>query len=92
MKIENTSNPATGFVKATKSAAGSKVAASGGDEVQLSPLATQLQGADDASVFDAARVAEIKQAIADGRFTINADLIADRLIASAKELVDSRQA
>ncbi|MBV5336597.1 MAG: flagellar biosynthesis anti-sigma factor FlgM, partial [Deltaproteobacteria bacterium] len=38
-----------------------------------------------------ARVSEIKQAIAEGRFTINAGAIADRLIASAKELVDSQR-
>ena len=41
--------------------------------------------------LDAGRVAEIRQAIADGRFTINAGAIADRLIASAKELVDAQQ-
>ena len=41
--------------------------------------------------FDAGRVAEIKQAIADGRFTINAGAIADRLIASARELIDAQR-
>jgi flagellar biosynthesis anti-sigma factor FlgM len=30
--------------------------------------------------FDAGRVSEIKQAIAEGRFTINAEAIAERLI------------
>ncbi|HMX22375.1 MAG TPA: flagellar biosynthesis anti-sigma factor FlgM [Accumulibacter sp.] len=30
----------------------------------------------------------MKQAIADGRFTINAGAIADRLIASASELIN----
>jgi negative regulator of flagellin synthesis FlgM len=42
-------------------------------------------------VFDAARVSQIKQAIADGNFQINAGAIADRLISSAKELVDSQR-
>ncbi len=41
--------------------------------------------------FDAGRVSEIKQAISEGRFTINTGAIADRLIASARELVDSQR-
>ena len=34
---------------------------------------------------------EIKQAIAEGRFEINAGAIADRLISSARELVDAQR-
>jgi negative regulator of flagellin synthesis FlgM len=60
------------------------------DEVELSRLASQLQASDDEQPFDAKRVAEIKQAISEGKFQINADAIADRLIASAKELIGSR--
>ncbi len=91
MKIEGSSkNPAT-FVKPAKASASAQTTATGGDEVQLSPLAAQLGHVDDAPAFDAVRVAEIKQAIAEGRFTINAGTIADRLIASAKELVDSQR-
>ena len=62
-----------------------------GDDVRLSSLATQLVASDDQQSFDAGRVAEIKQAIADGRFTINAGAIADRLIVSARELVDAQR-
>ena len=37
--------------------------------------------------FDALRVEDIKQAIAEGRFSINPEAIASRLIDSAKELI-----
>ena len=39
------------------------------------------------SEFDAEKVARIAQAIADGKFTINAEAIADKLIANAQELL-----
>lgn len=61
------------------------------DEVELSSLASQLLDSGDELPFDAGRVAEIKQAISEGKFSINADAIADRLITSARELVNSRQ-
>jgi negative regulator of flagellin synthesis FlgM len=60
------------------------------DEVELSRLASQLLGSGDELPFDAGRVAEIKQAISEGKFSVNADAIAERLITSARELVDSR--
>ena len=47
-------------------------------------------GSDDGS-FDAAKVARISQAISEGKFTINANAIADKLVANAQELLDSRQ-
>lgn len=37
--------------------------------------------------IDAARVAELQEAIRDGRLQINAEVIADKLIASAQALV-----
>ncbi len=91
MKIEQSTkltNPQ--LVKETRSAP-AKNAGSESDEVQLSSLASQLLATESESPFDAGRVGEIKQAIAEGRFSINAGAIADRLIASAKELVDSQQ-
>lgn len=60
-------------------------------DVHLSGISTGLQAAGETAPVDTARVAEIKQAISEGRFTINADAIADRLINTAKELVDSRR-
>mgnify|MGYP003575946153 CR=1 FL=1 len=37
--------------------------------------------------FDAAKVERISQAIAKGEFTVNAEVIADKLIANAQELL-----
>jgi len=92
MKIESSTKPTgTPLVKETRGHATGKVSPTAGDDVQLSSVSAQLSAPDDGQSFDAARVSEIKQAISDGRFTINAGAIADRLIASAKELVDSQR-
>lgn len=56
-------------------------------EVRLSALAGQLQAGDADAPVDSARVAEIRQAIADGRFRIDTGAIADSLINTARELV-----
>jgi negative regulator of flagellin synthesis FlgM len=90
MKIEQSTQLNTAqLVKETRSASVKKKESSS-DEVQLSNLAAQLLASDNEPPFDANRVAEIKQAISEGKFSINADAIADRLIVSARELVDSR--
>ena len=92
MKIDNSTNSAaTLVVKETRSHSTGKASPPQGDDVQLSVLSSKLSTGNDAQVFDLGRVSEIKQAIAEGRFTINAGAIADRLIASAKELVDSQR-
>ena len=50
--------------------------------------ATLMSGVDDAtSEFDSEKVARITQAIADGKFTVNPEAIADKLIANAQELL-----
>ncbi|MDR1276140.1 MAG: flagellar biosynthesis anti-sigma factor FlgM [Candidatus Accumulibacter sp.] len=91
MKIESTSTPhGIAYAKDAPPAAAKKASKTSDGEVRLSELASQLQSADE-SAFDAARVSEIKRAISEGRFVINADAIADRLIASAKELLTHRQ-
>ncbi len=46
-------------------------------------------GADDGS-FDAAKVQRISQAISEGKFTVNANAIADKLVANAQELLNAR--
>ena len=45
--------------------------------------------ADDGS-FDAAKVDRIAKAISEGKFTINANAIADKLVSNAQELLDAR--
>ena len=90
MKIES-SNKTASTPLTTRAQSTGKASSAGKDDVQLSALSAQLSAADDEQSFDAARVSEIKQAIADGRFTINTGAIADRLIASARQLVDSQR-
>lgn len=63
-------------------------------DVQLSSLSAQMQTigsglSGSGGVVDAAQVAEIKQAIADGQFKINPEAIADRLLDSVKELISA---
>lgn len=95
MKIENNPiKPIGGSgVSETRSRAAGRAdsSAPAGDSVQLSGFSAQLQSTGDAPVFDTARVSQIKQAIADGNFQINAGAIADRLISSARELVDAQR-
>ena len=91
MKIEQSTKLTNAqLVKETRGAS-TKKAESASDEVELSSLASQLAASDSEPAFDAGRVAEIKQAIAEGKFSINAGAIADRLIASARELVDAER-
>ena len=59
-------------------------------QVALSPAATVLTGAGVDPTFDAAKVERIAQAIRDGKFTINAEAIADKLIVNAEELIGRR--
>jgi negative regulator of flagellin synthesis FlgM len=40
---------------------------------------------------DTARIAEIKQAIAEGRFSINPERIADGLLQSVREMLGQRR-
>ena len=60
-------------------------------DVELSPLAAQLHeieaGLDSVGTVDAARVAEIKAAIAEGRFEVNPEAVADRLIDATREFL-----
>jgi|GEM_PF-3366383 len=75
-----TANPATSAAQA---------APTPGAEIQISSASRELQAADavDSGSFDAARVDQIKQAITSGQFQVNAHVVADKLIASAHDLV-----
>jgi negative regulator of flagellin synthesis FlgM len=66
-------------------AAGSNVEPSA--QVALSPTVSQLAAGGQDGVFDAEKVQRISEAIRDGKFTVNADAIADKLIANAQELL-----
>lgn len=62
--------------------------------VSLGSTATQLRNIESsmakAPVADAGKVAEIKQAISDGRFKVNPEIVADRLIATVRDLINSK--
>lgn len=66
------------------------------DNVTLSPTATQIQsletGINQSSGFDTAKVEALKQSINEGRYTVNPEAIADKLISSARELLSQHQA
>jgi len=62
-------------------------------EVQLSPMTARMKAAETAmaktSSFDQKRVEELRTAIAEGRFKINPEAIAERLLQSVGELLGS---
>ena len=99
MKIDSSiKSVSTGAISGDGSRPGKGAASApgsgGGDRVQLSPLSSQLQAIEssmaDTPMIDSARVAEIRQAIAEGRFKVNPDAVADRLLQTARELLRSR--
>ena len=63
--------------------------AEAGSQVALSSTAATLRSrnAEAAGDFDAAKVSRIAQAVADGSFKVNPEVIADKLIANAQELL-----
>lgn len=67
--------------------------ANSNDSVQLS---TQLRNIEknlaNGEVFNTARVEEIKQAISEGRFVVNPEKVADRLLETVRDLVQTRHA
>lgn len=100
MKIENTGKPVAattgGEVRNRPARAGADSNVAGGSEkVELSSLAATMQKAEAAMAetpaVDQKRVDEIRQAITDGQFKVDANRIADGLIASVREML-GRQA
>ncbi len=64
--------------------------------VQLSALSSTLrsleQGLNDTHVASRANVEQIKQAIQEGRFKVNANVVADRLLDTVRELIRTNKA
>lgn len=59
-------------------------------KLALSPAAAVLVNESNAD-FDAAKVARIAQAIREGKFAVNAEAIADKLIGNAKDMLAGPQ-
>ena len=67
------------------------VTATSGEKLSISDLSTRLNDLEarlsETGEFDAAKVETIKHAIREGRFKINPDVVADRLVESVKQLL-----
>lgn len=61
-------------------------------EVSLSEVATQLSTSGNSAPVNRAKIEEIKLAISQGKFRINPEAIADELIATSRQLIESSQA
>lgn len=102
MKIDNSVKQLPGIApvgegqaRQTTAASGTAAPARESDSVELSPLSAKLKDIEQrlasAEVVDAAKIAEVKAAIAEGRFKINPEVIAEKLIDAARELLSGRR-
>lgn len=99
MKIESTGKSiapsATGEARPRNPAGPATTVSGGSEKVQLSSLSASLQKAEtvisQTPVVDKQRVEEIKQAIANGDFKVDAGRIADGLIASVREMLANQR-
>jgi negative regulator of flagellin synthesis FlgM len=95
LKIENSIKATAIAGEAPAAKSGQKApaaAAAGGDSIELSAQLKNLEkNLSSSEVFDAARVAEIKQAISQGRFAVNPEKVADQLLETVRDLIQGRQ-
>jgi negative regulator of flagellin synthesis FlgM len=83
-----TTSPGSAAAKGADKAATSGAAS---DSVKLSSQGQALAAGSSTAVFDAKKVEEIKAAIANGSFQVDASKIADGLIDSVKDFVPSKR-
>jgi negative regulator of flagellin synthesis FlgM len=88
MKIDNTYKPTTASLPSKPVASQTTANAPAQEAVSLSQAAGSLHASDKPPV-NSARIQEIKQAISEGRFKINPEAIADRLIESTRDLLNN---
>jgi negative regulator of flagellin synthesis FlgM len=87
--LENKANVATPAADRKASASGAQAASpEPSAKVELSAAAGVLASVGSDGSFDAKKVERLSQAIRDGSFRIDADAIADKLIANARELLN----
>ena len=80
-------SPAQEAAKAPQSAGAIPATADPSATIALSSAASTLLDNQSSADFDAEKVARISQAIDDGTFKINPEVIADKLIGNAKDLL-----
>lgn len=84
-------SPGAGNTSGSTSASASGATPSSSTSVHLSETSAHLQAAQaslaTAPVVNSTKVAEIKQAISEGRFQINSGVVADRLISTVVDLI-----
>ncbi|MBX9631641.1 MAG: flagellar biosynthesis anti-sigma factor FlgM [Burkholderiales bacterium] len=101
MKINNSIGKPTGVSAPQDAISGKPVgptpapSRTSSDRVAITSLSSQLQALEsrlaDVSVVDVARVSAIKQAISEGRFNVDSEVVADRLIATVREYLLSQK-
>jgi negative regulator of flagellin synthesis FlgM len=102
MKIDNTKSVTGNLGEATTrtpaAKTGSNRPSAAGDQgtsVHLGTSTAQLRNLESsvasAPVVDAQKVAEIKQAISEGRFQVNAGAVADGLLKTVNDLISASQ-
>lgn len=101
MKIDDALNKAAGTPLAPAQARTEKapekadVHATPSHNVQISSLSSQLQAMQSTqasgAVFETKKVEAIKLAISEGRFQVNSEKVADGLLETVKDLLNSRK-
>lgn len=98
MKIDKRiTPPAATKVSSAKGKSAGKAAtpsAGGGDSLTLTESSTRIRALESqiasVDVTDAGKVESVKAALADGSFTVDAEVVADRLIDHTKETLRKR--
>ncbi len=90
MKIDSSQFSALSLQNTPKTAPKTTEIAARSEAVSLSNLASTLHSGEKPAV-NSARVQEIKEAIAQGRFKINPEAIADSLLNTARDLINRQR-
>lgn len=96
MKIDKRITPPTTAKVASTKAKGTAKASgtAGGDSLTLTDASTRIRalesGLASVDVADAGKIESVKAALADGSFTVDAEVVADRLIDHTKEVLRKR--
>lgn len=78
--------------KGSDKAGGVSQTPAGSDNVHLSSKAQALAQMSGGEVFDAGKIEEIKAAIAEGRFQVDAEKVANGLLDTVTDLIHARKA